>query len=49
MEHSPAPAERVGILDSFGESGTPAALLKKYKLTATDIADAAQRVIHRKS
>ncbi len=49
MENSPAPAERVGILDSFGESGTPAALLKKYKLTAADIADAAQRVIGRKS
>ncbi len=49
MENSPVPAERVGVLDSFGESGTPAALLKKYKLTAADIAAAAQRVIQRKA
>ncbi|MBP1765317.1 MAG: 1-deoxy-D-xylulose-5-phosphate synthase [Firmicutes bacterium] len=49
MENSPAPAERVGVMDSFGESGTPAALLKKYKLTAADIAAAAQRVIQRKA
>jgi len=48
MEHAPAPAERVGILDTFGESGTPAALLKKYKLTAADIVAAAKRVIARK-
>ncbi|MBP2640586.1 MAG: dxs 3 [Firmicutes bacterium] len=49
MEHAPAPAERVGILDTFGESGTPAALLKKYKLTAADIVAAAKRVIARKA
>jgi len=49
MEHAPAPAERVGILDTFGESGTPDALLKKYKLTAVDIVNAAQRVIRRKA
>jgi len=49
MENSPVPAERVGVMDSFGESGTPAALLKKYKLTAADIAAAAQRVIRRKA
>lgn len=49
MEHAPAPAERVGILDTFGESGTPAALLKKYKLTAGDIVNAAKRVIARKA
>jgi transketolase len=49
MEHAPAPAERVGILDTFGESGTPAALLKKYKLTAGDIVNAVKRVIARKA
>ena len=49
MEHAPVPAERVGILDTFGESGTPAALLKKYKLTAADIVNAARRVISRKA
>ena len=44
----PVPLERVGVLDTFGESGTPSALLVKYKLTATDIVQAAKLVISRK-
>ena len=33
----PVPLKRVGILDTFGESGKPKDLLKKYKLTAEEI------------
>ncbi len=42
------PVERVGIKDTFGESGTPKELMKKYGLTAEDIIEAVQRVIARK-
>lgn len=44
----PVPIEFVGVRDSFGESGTPAALLAKYGLTDNDIAAAAKRVVERK-
>ena len=44
-ENVPVPMKRIGINDSFGESGKPAELLKKYKLTAEDIADACKEVI----
>jgi transketolase len=47
-ENRPAPMERVGVLDSFGESGTPEALLQKYGLTARDVAAAVRRVLARK-
>jgi transketolase len=47
-ENAPAPLERVGVLDTFGESGTPDALLAKYNLTVADIVRAAKRVIERK-
>lgn len=47
-ENVPAPMERVGVKDTFGESGTPDALLKKYGLTAADIVAAAKRVIKKK-
>ncbi len=47
-ENAPAPLERVGVLDTFGESGTPDALLAKYNLTAADIVRAAKRVVERK-
>ncbi len=39
------PLERVGVRDSFGESGTPAELMKKYGLTRQDIAAAARRIL----
>ena len=36
-ENNPVPVLRVGIKDTFGESGKPAELLKKYGLTAEEI------------
>lgn len=48
VENYPALMERVGVMDTFGESGTPNALVAKYHLTAADIVKAAQRVISRK-
>src|SRR5579859_2395084 len=45
----PAPLEMVAVNDSFGESGTPAQLLRKYGLSADNIVDAVNRVIPRKS
>ena len=44
----PTPQEYVAVNDSFGESGTPDQLLKKYGLDAPDIVKAAQRVLLRK-
>ena len=41
----PIPLKRVGILDTFGESGKPKDLLKKYKLTADEIVHKAREVI----
>ncbi|MBC8034568.1 MAG: transketolase family protein [Chitinophagaceae bacterium] len=46
--HFPVPIEYVGTNDTFGESGTPAQLLKKYGLEATNIVEAAEKVIARK-
>lgn len=48
VENQPVPMERVGVMDTFGESGTPDALLQKYRLTAADIAVAAKKAISRK-
>ena len=47
-EEAPAPMERVGVKDTFGESGKPKELLAKYGLTAADVAEAARRVVARK-
>ncbi len=44
----PVPIERVGLEDTFGQSGTPDELLEHYKLTAPWIIKAAKRVIKRK-
>lgn len=44
----PVPVERIGTKDTFGESGTPKELMKKYGLTAEDIALAVKNVIKRK-
>ncbi len=46
---SPAPQEFVAVNDTFGESGTPNELLKKYHLETTDIVLAAERVLTRKN
>lgn len=44
----PAPLELVAVNDTFGESGTPDQLLKKYGLDVPDIVAAAQRALKRK-
>lgn len=44
----PTPVEMVAVNDSFGESGTPAQLLKKYGLSPENIVQAAIRVTSRK-
>lgn len=44
----PAPLEQVAVNDSFGESGTPDQLLKKYGLDTPDVIAAARKVISRK-
>lgn len=45
----PVPIEMVGTLDTFGESGKPAELLRKYGLESEDIVAAAKRALARKA
>jgi transketolase len=45
---NPSPLEMVAVNDSFGESGTPTQLLKKYGLSSENIAAAAEKVIKRR-
>jgi transketolase len=47
-ENCPTPLIRVGVPDSFGQSGKPAELLEEYGLTAAAIADKVKQVIARK-
>jgi transketolase len=44
----PAPVEMVAVNDSFGESGPPLDLLKKYGLSPSDIVKATEKVLARK-
>ena len=46
--HHPAPVEMIAVNDSFGESGKPTDLLKKYGLDAGNIVAAAERAVGRK-
>lgn len=46
--HLPLPLEMVAVNDSFGESGTPDQLMKKYGLEAANIVEAAEKVMKRK-
>jgi transketolase len=46
--NSPVPMEMIAVNDSFGESGDPEELLKKYHLKDSDIAEAIRKVIKRK-
>ncbi|MDB5253414.1 MAG: transketolase [Flaviaesturariibacter sp.] len=46
--HHPVPMEFIGTQDTFGESGTPDQLLKKYHLDIPDIVAAAERAMQRK-
>jgi transketolase len=47
--HCPTPIEFVGVNDSFGESGTPDQLMKKYGLESENIIAAVKKVLQRKS
>lgn len=47
-EEFPVPMEFVGLKDTYAESGRADELLEKYGLTASHIAQAAQKVISRK-
>jgi transketolase len=44
-EHYPVPIVRVGVKDTFGESGQSQELLKKYGLTSGDIVKAVWKVL----
>ena len=46
--HAPAPIEYINGGDRFGQSGTPAQLLKAYGMDAEHIAEAARKAISRK-
>src|SRR5215212_5774197 len=48
-KHFPIPIEYVGTKDTFGESGTPDQLLRKYHLDVPDIIAAAEKVMTRKN
>ncbi len=47
-EHAPAPMERIGIKDAFGEVGKLPYLLQQFGMRAEDIVLACKRVIARK-
>lgn len=44
----PLPLERVGVKDTFGESGEPDEILEKYGLTAKEIAEAGRKAARRR-
>ncbi|MDC0099136.1 transketolase family protein [Crocinitomicaceae bacterium] len=44
---SPVPQEYVGVNDTFGESGTPDELMKKYGIDTANVVAAAEKVIER--
>ncbi len=48
-ENMPVPMTRVGMMDTFGKSGKPAALLEKFGLTAENIAQKALDTIQKKN
>ncbi|OGJ47158.1 transketolase [Candidatus Peregrinibacteria bacterium RIFOXYB12_FULL_41_12] len=49
VQNKPVPMEMVGIHDTFGESGQPEELMKKYGITSKEIFEQALKVISRKS
>jgi transketolase len=49
VKNDPLPQEYVAVDDSFGESGKPADLMKKYGLDSEHIIQAVQKVIARKN
>ncbi|WP_143960784.1 transketolase family protein [Litoribacter populi] len=48
VRNNPVPMEFVGVDDSFGESGTPMDLMKKYGLKAENIVEKAKKALARK-
>lgn len=48
-QNCPVPMKMVGIQDSFGESGQPDDLMKKFNLLDTDIIQAVREVLRKKS
>jgi transketolase len=46
-EHHPTHVRRIGVRDTFGESGDERALMEKYGLTSRHIADAARDILKR--
>ncbi|MEG1311879.1 MAG: transketolase family protein [Romboutsia sp.] len=48
-EECPVIVKKVGVQDTFGESGTPNELLKKYGLTSDDIVKSVKEAISKKS
>lgn len=48
VKNDPLPQEYIAVNDSFGESGKPAELMKKYGLDSENIIQAVQKVIARK-
>lgn len=48
-ENFPVPMERVGMPDSFGESGTPEELLEKYGMSVKKIKESVKSVIKKKT
>ena len=48
VRNRPIPQEFVAVMDTFGESGTPAELMAKYHLNAEAIVSKAERAISRK-
>ena len=48
-KHQPTPQEFVATQDTFGESGTPSELMKKYGLDKDSIIKASKKVLDRKS
>ncbi len=48
VEHDPVPVKRVGLMDTFGESGEGEELMRKYGLTAEKVAEAAEEVMRRR-
>jgi transketolase len=48
IKNTPVPQEYVAVNDSFGESGTPDQLMKKYGLDTINIVEAAEKVLKRK-
>lgn len=49
VKHLPLPQEYVAVNDTFGESGKPEELMKKYHIDTTDIMAAVEKVIARKN